>query len=279
MTSIRRPQCPAPADAAGAAVRAALGAISLAALLPGCGGGTVYMGEQAPFAGCERKAAAPPAALGLSSFYTKYLDGYGTPVLSSAKVSDQALVRACRITGEMFSARPDLRKATAGNRLRVVVLGTTERTTEIPEYADLNQAFPNQNWDQRRGLTATLVRPVASVAEENLLCLDGDVYRGQSTLPWTLGYAIRELGIADLDAQFESHLQSAYQYAMNAGLWAGSDAAVDQHEYWAAGAQAWFGGNTGSPANSREALLAYDAGLAALLADWLPAVSWHSGCY
>ena len=243
------------------------------------GGKTEYMGEQAPFAGCEQTPTAPPAALGLDPFYAKYLDGYGSPVLSSASVQDEALVRACRITGEMLSARADLRKALAANHLRVAVLATSEHTTEIPEYSDLNSAFPNTSWDQIRGIGATRARPVASAGEENLLCSDGDPNKTQSILIWLLAYAIRELGIADLDSQFDGRLQAAYRSAMNAGLWANTLAATDAPTYFAEGAQAYFGGDTASPVNSRDALMAYDAGLAALLAEWLPAISWHASCY
>ena len=59
-----------------------------------------------------------------------------------------------------------------------------EVTTDIPEHAHLkNDPFTNWDdpltpWDERtRGLGGTLRRPVSTVGEENLLCLEWDRYR------------------------------------------------------------------------------------------------------
>jgi hypothetical protein len=172
------------------------------ALLGGCDGGkTEHMGAHAPFAGCSTSPTVPPAALGLDPFYAKYLDGYGLPVVASAAISDHALLAACRITGEVVALRADVRAAMAANRLHVAVLATGERTTDIPEYADPHAAFPDTDWNALRGLGATRVRPVASAGEENLLCLPGVVYAGESVLLWALALALSDLGIVEVDKQ------------------------------------------------------------------------------
>lgn len=256
-------------------------AVLLAALAgaSACGSDTAYMGQHAPFAGCAQVPAAPPPSLSLDPFYAKYLDGNGTPVVSSAQVSDRALVEACRITGELVAARADVRQALADHRFHVAVLATGERTTDIPEYADLYSAFPDTDWNQLRGIGATHARPVASASEENLLCRSGDIYAGQSILVQMAAHALRDLGIVHVDDQFESAVRSAYTSAMNAGLWAGSYAAEKADTYWAAGTQAWFGANTHLPANSRAAVTAYDPALTVLLAQYLPDTTWRAGCY
>ena len=236
---------------------------------------TEYMGAHAPFAGCGPSPTAPPAALGLDPFYAKYLDGYGTPVVSSAAVSDQVLVAACRITGEVISLRADVRQALAANRLHVAVLATGERTTDIPEHADLYSAFPDTDWNTLRSIGATRARPVASTGEENLLCLPGDIYAGETTLVWVLALALGDLGIVEVDPQFRSHVQSAYDTATAAGLWAGTK---DADDYWARGVQAWFGANSRLPVTTRKALADYDPPLAALLSAWLPADAWRPSC-
>ena len=252
----------------------------LAALASACNGGqTKYMGSHAPFAGCDASPTVPPTALGLDPFYAKYLDGYGTPVVASDKVSDRALQAACRITGEMVSARADVRAALASNRLRVAVLATSEVTTDIPEYADLYLAFPGSDWNALRGISATRVRPVSSCDEQNLLCLASDAYPGQTILVQMLAHSLRDLGIVDVDAQFTDHVRTAYASAMNNGLWNNTWAANGADYYWAIGAQVWFGANTQAPVNSRAALVGYDPTLAALLGAYLPADDWHPGCY
>jgi hypothetical protein len=110
----------------------------------------------------------------------------------------------------MVSLRSDVRQAVASNRLRVAGLGTGELTTDIPEYADLYGAFPDTDWKTLRGIGATRARTVASAGEENLICLPSDVFAGESVLVWVLAQALRDLGIVEVDAQFESREQSAY---------------------------------------------------------------------
>jgi hypothetical protein len=243
------------------------------------GGKTKVMGEHAPFAGCDTRPTAPPAALGLASFYLKYLDGYGTPVVSSGAVSDEALVAACRITGNMVSLREDVRQALAKNNHHVAVIGESEHTTDIPEYADLYAVFPSTDWNVIRALGATRVRPVTSSSEENLRCLPGDIYRGTSALVEMLAHSLRDLGIIEVDSQFRSKVQKAYTSAMAQGLWSTTYATDDAEAYWAIGSLAWFGASTRLPVGSREDLVGYDAPLAALLDAYLPVNDWHPGCY
>ena len=243
------------------------------------GGKTLEMGSHAPFAGCAASPTIPPAALGLNPFYVKYLDGYGTPVVSSANVSDEALLAACRITGNMVAKREEVRVAMAGNNHRVVVIAENERTTDIPEYADLYTVFPNTDWNTYRAVSPTAVRPISSTSEENLRCLPGDVYEGDSALVWTLAHGLLELGIVDVDPQFAGEVQAAYTSAMAQGLWATTSATENVDDYWAAGSQAWFGASAHLPVKTRDELAGYDATLADLLATYLPANDWRPGCY
>jgi hypothetical protein len=251
----------------------------VAGILACDGGKTLAMGSHAPFAGCTGLPTAPPAALGLNPFYVKYLDGYGTPVVSSANVTDEALLAACRTTGNMVAKREDVRLAMASHNHRVAVIAENERTTDIPEYADLYTVFPNTDWNTYRAVSATVVRPVTSTSEENLRCLPGDMYEGDSALVWTLAHGLLDLGIVDVDPQFGGEVQTAYTSAMAKGLWAGTSATAKANDYWAVGSLAWFGASTRLPVKSRDELASYDAPLADLLGTYLPANDWHPGCY
>ncbi len=123
---------------------------------------------------------APPASLGLSSFYKKYTDAGGIPVVSSAAVDDQALLKAKEIILYMVSTIPAEKAKMIENKLRVGILGINERPTQLPEYSDLYTAFPGTDWDNRaRAYGATLQRPLTSNCEENMLCRqDIDLYKG-----------------------------------------------------------------------------------------------------
>jgi hypothetical protein len=259
-----------------------LGAVALGLLA--CDGGTTqtmgsHAGSNPAFAGCSTKPTPPPAALSLDPFYVKYLDGYGSPVVSSANVSDEALAAACRITGNMVALRDDVRQAMARNNHRVAVIALNEQTTDIPEYADLYSVFPNTDWNAYRSVSATRVRPVTSSSEENLRCLTDDMYEGDSALVWALSFGLRDLGISEVDTQFGTQLQAAYTSAMAAGLWARTSAADNSGDYWAAGSLAWFGASTHLPVKSRSDLAVYDAPLTDLLGRYLPANDWRPSCY
>lgn len=55
--------------------------------------------------------SVPPAALKLDTFYKKYTDAFGIPVVSSNKVPDDALLVARDIINYMLLKRTDIRAA------------------------------------------------------------------------------------------------------------------------------------------------------------------------
>ncbi len=210
------------------------------------------------------------AAWQLSPRYTKHLTLQGFPILGSDAASDYALHEAAYLIQQMIGHRPDILPALAGNRVRFVVMGPTELTTDVPEHADLS---PKNYWDRRaRGLGATPARPAVSCGEENLLDLAGDPYPTENILVHELAHAIHEMAVAHLDPSFDGRLQSAYAQAREAGRWANTYAMENHREYWAEGVQSWFDTNRRNddqhgPIATRAELLAYDPPLAALLAE------------
>jgi hypothetical protein len=283
--------------------------LSLALLAGACDGGkTIYVGRydqtqgqdaQVPDAlnvqpsqdalvgPCGSGPGSVPPALGLDPFYSKYLDAGGVPVVSSSQVADLALVKACRITTYMLSARADVRGAFAATRQRVAVIGQNEVLTNLPEYADLytnpplGPLAPGTDWNKLRSLSPSFAgnRPITSTGEENLLCLQGDAFAGETILAYMLGDAMRTVAIDYMDLQFESRLQAAWMYAGSKGLWVGSRALLNPQSYWAIGCEVWFGTTTLEAVTTRVALTTYDPGLAALLSPYMPGDSLHGGCY
>jgi len=226
----------------------------------------------------------PPAELKVASFYKKYLDADGLPILSSEKVPDTALRQAKDIVTRMLVMRPDVRKAIVERKIRVAIMAKSEVTTDIPEHSDLNRVFPGTDWNKRcRGVGATLARPVCSGAEENLLGLPEDRYRGESILLHEFAHTIHEIGMAGVDAAFGPAVEKAYGDAIAKGLWKKTYAGTNAKEYWAEGVQSWFDANLEStPANgihneinTREELKKYDPALAALIAQVFPDDAWR----
>ncbi len=137
-----------------------------------------------------------------------------------------------------------------------------EFTTDIPEHASLK---PRVYWDRRaRGSGATPQAPAVSCGEENLLGYPGDPYSTENICIHEFAHAIHEMGLSQLDRTFDKRLMEAYPNATNQGLWKGTFAGSNRHEYWAEGVQSWFDDNRENDAlhnqvNTRVELKAYDA--------------------
>ncbi|KAI2502477.1 hypothetical protein MHU86_11983 [Fragilaria crotonensis] len=120
----------------------------------------------------EIVAARSPLDL---NFYTKMIDLNGFLIGSSSDVRDSALYEAALTVATMTEERPDLLQLLVDEQVVMAVIGKDQVTRDIPDYADLDP-----EWDVFRGLAATQSRPTTSCAEENLLCLTDDVYRGEN---------------------------------------------------------------------------------------------------
>ena len=245
-------------------------------------------GNDDPGTGGTGGLGAPPASLGLSSFYKKYLDVDGIPVVSSANVPDQALLNAKAIMQDMLSKLGDAKAKMILNKLRIGIIGKNEKPTQMPEYSDLYTAFPGTDWDNRaRAYGATKDRPLTTNCEENMLCQANDRYKGEEILTHEFSHAIHELGLRFTDPNFDSDLQAAFNNAKSKGLWTNTYAISDVREYWAEGVQDWFNCNLeASPANgvhnsinTRAELQTYDPMLYALIAKFFAASSVKHGCY
>lgn len=213
---------------------------------------------------------APPAELKLDAFYEKYTSASGYPVVSSGKVNDYALKEAAYLIDLMLAKRPDLRKAMVANGSRMVVIGATEFTTDIPEYQWLK---PKLYWDKRaRGLGGSETDPVCSCAEENMLAFEGDPYSTENIMIHEFAHNIHLRGLKSIDAKFDEKLKACYDRALAKGLWKGTYAGSNDREYFAEGVQSWFDNNRENDGihnhvNTRAELIAYDPGLAAMLKE------------
>jgi pimeloyl-ACP methyl ester carboxylesterase len=224
----------------------------------------------APPSGCV--VGPPPAELDLPAFYEQWCSVRGLPIVASGEVRPEALQAAWVIIDTMLAKRPDVVPAMLEDRIRFGILGEEQLTLDMPEYADLQEVFPDVDWNTRaRGLGATWARPLVSSAEENLLCLPSDRYAGESITVHEFAHTFLDHGIAKLDPGFLQRVQDAYADAMATGRWAMTYAAENAAEYWAEGVQSWFGTNLrSSPADgvhgevdTRAALLDHDPALAA----------------
>jgi cyclophilin family peptidyl-prolyl cis-trans isomerase len=213
-------------------------------------------------------------SLELSSFYQKHISVRGYPILGSTNVSDYAMREAAWILEKMTAHRPEILETMATNRARLVVMAHNEYTTDIPEQADMS---PKVFWDRRaRGLGGRLT----SCAEENLLSYPNDPYSTENILIHEFSHAIMGVGMRALDPTFRQRVRETYENAKAAGLWEDTYAGSNPNEYWAEGAQSWFGDNRENDSshnhvNTRDELREYDPELAKLCEEVFGDLSWR----
>lgn len=248
----------------------------------------VALAAVAPAVSAQRIDAArlivskPPAdvieRLKLSDFYQKYVNLRGFTIVSSAKVSDYALLEAAYLINDVLSDRQDILDALIANKVRFVVMACNELTTDVPEQSDMK---PAKFWDKRaRGLGPTRQRPVVSCGEENLLCYPGDPYHKENILIHEFAHAMHHMGLNSIDEHFDRRLKEAYDAAMEKGLWKDKYAASNRAEYFAEGVQSFFNDNRENDhdhnhVNTRKELTEYDPALAKIVQDVFGDKQWQ----
>lgn len=224
---------------------------------------------------------------GEPSFYKKCVYANGIPILGSEKVSDDAFCIAYDIVKHMTDSLTENQIATfLANKGKVAIMSPDEKSTDIPEHADLYRIWPGTNWNNYRGLGGTMARPVTSCAEENLLCLSGDKYKGENILVHEFAHGLQNLALYPTDNQLEFIIGKIYRAAKDKGLWQKTYAGSNQIEYFAEAVQCWFNTNRqASPANgvhneinTREELKNYDFAIYELLANYFPDTNWSPSC-
>ncbi|MEI6950233.1 hypothetical protein V9K67_23835 [Paraflavisolibacter sp. H34] len=211
----------------------------------------------------QAMVAAPPAALGLDTFYQKHADAFGIPIVSSRKVPGGALLMARDIVNYMLAKRPDVRQELVRRKARVLVMAQTEMETDLPERRHWKKPERNdprltpgerENYDKPGGIASLSDREywnrrargmggtVTSCAEENLLGYAGTRYYGENILVHEFSHNIMG-ALRTADPALHKEIETAYQAAKSKGLYKGQYAINTVAEYWAEGTQWWFWSN------------------------------------
>ena len=235
-----------------------------------------------------RRARAARRPRALDPFYSKYLDGNGIPVLASAAVSDdRAVVAACLIVVHMLRPRNDVRDAMISQQQRVAVIGVNEVTTDIPEYRNLYQMFPGQDWDGLRGVGATIDDP-GQLRRRGEPALPRRTTRSRASrlLVQTFATAVL-LGAGETPTStFESRVRAAYDAATQRRPVA--EHLRRRQTTSSTTRRAFRAGSTRTPTCRRPTgqtadqharrAEAYDPALASLIAETMPDDTWRPTC-
>lgn len=230
----------------------------------------------------------PPASLDLDPFYMKYVYVNGIHVISSWRVPDSALFKACDIVMYMTDNLPkEYRDELIKRNSRVAVMAKYEGTTNIPEHAYLKNDTAI-NWDVRaRGLGGEVSLPLTTCAEENLLCYQIDKYHAEDILVHEFAHSIHIVGILPINPAFNDTLKKAFDFAISEGKWKNTYAATDIYEYFSEGVQDWFNVNAEVPIadgkhnqiNTRDELMRYDKNLYDIIAKIFPLTDIQISCH
>ena len=201
-----------------------------------------------------------------TTFYKKYADANGYPILASAKVSDAAVAIVRDQVNYMLGHRPDIRDTMIAHGGRVVVMAETEYTVDVPEqrnwtvpkYLDprltpqeraryyepggLGSMTAAGYWNPRaRGMGGTLT----TCAEENVLGRYNTRYWGTNICVHEFSHAIMGAGIGNADPKWFQTIVDSYKHAKAACLRTANGYAGNTfNEYWATGVE-WYVGNGG----------------------------------
>ncbi|EGK02208.1 hypothetical protein [Dysgonomonas gadei] len=231
----------------------------------------------------EVKVTAVPDTLGIDPFYKKYVDAGGIPVVSSANVNDSALVRASKVISQVLSKREDVKKAMIAKGCKVMIIGEKEEVCDIPEYKEICDTPENiAYWNKRaRGFGGAPEHDFsASCGEENVICLSGDRYKGESILVHEFAHIIHMVGILGINPNFDNELEALRLKAIEKGLWENTYAISNKEEYFAETVQSFFDCNKYSAEpngvhnsiNTREKLKEYDPDMYNLLLQYFPKI-------
>ena len=239
----------------------------------------------------QQKVSEPPVVLQLDPFYKKYANAGGIPIVSSEKVTNDALLVASTIVNYMLQKRKDIRTELINRKCKVQVIAASEGQTDLPEYNDMKKPAKDDNrltddereaydkpggigsmtdsdyWNERaRGMGGD---DGASCAEENLLGYKEDRYYGENILVHEFSHTIF-FAIKKVDPDLYAQVEAAYEAAKSNGMYKGQYAINTLQEYWAEGTQWWFWSNFefydgDTRVQSPEDLAAYDPTLYHLL--------------
>jgi hypothetical protein len=181
-----------------------------------------------PASTSEPNVSTALTALKLSSFYQKYINADGIPIVSSEKICDRALQVAYEIVTEELSGPmgPDIRKNLIHNKVRVAIFSNVngEKLTDLPE--EVRYAGDSDFPPSRCGGGAVKDVPVTTVCDGNLLgawwaslgpreARFDSYQRRESVLVHEFGHTIQNLG---LDSRTKKLIEAAYKNALKQNL-------------------------------------------------------------
>jgi hypothetical protein len=213
-------------------------------------------------------------------YYTKFASANGVIVATGAKTGDEALSRYCRLLTEMIS-NEKVRAAVLADKMWFTMIAQSEQLSSLPQIDRDYGTSLNQRARGLGGLTPTIC------AEDSIMCLPGDRWKGDCICPHETGHTLYSSGIAKVP-ELSKRLTDITQKARASGRLANAYVWMDGNESgmmsW--GVQAWYDcaidGTMGayhSDINTRAELQKELPEFYQFLSELLPTDNQYEDCY
>ncbi|MCW5519251.1 hypothetical protein J1N09_05335 [Aureitalea sp. L0-47] len=222
---------------------------------------------------------SPPAEVNLNSYYKKYINCNGIPVIGSEDVPDEALEIASETINFLLTNLTQVRNKLILDGNYVALYPEGGSLASLPENFPISGSASTGSYTYGPDLRA------AASDVTSLLCKpEGGVGH---TLVHEMGHMIHLGGFRQLDGSFQSQLNNAYNNARSNGLWDNTYAATNANEYLAEAYTIWYGVNWIGPEGgdgvrndigTRLELQGYDAGIHGLLNANVNSLTNIPGC-
>lgn len=215
----------------------------------------------------------PRTDVGLDTFYTKYLNCSGIPVVAPDTVSNAALITADSLIAFLLDGLDEVKLKLIENGDYLALYGPGQGVSTLPEYADQPPTTSPGGYLPDKH--------IAVAAMTNVLCYTAPDNRNpeESIVAHELAHVLHLSGLNSAYPEFDQLVRDTYAHAISEGLWTNTYAAGSYTEYFAEGLQIYYGVNPkGGPAggngisnniDTREELQTYDPQLYSLLSTYL----------
>ncbi len=149
------------------------------------------------------------------SFYKKYIDAAGIPILSSSKVSDDNLKLTRKLILILLKKRTDIHRELVSNNLIIVIRSKSEKNSDHPDFSGLKGG----DQDEDSGLAGDLFASSTTLIAEDE---NGNVYI--NVIVHEMAHVVHHLGIATLEGSPKlNEINKLQKDAINRRLFVNSD--------------------------------------------------------
>lgn len=215
-----------------------------------------------------------------NDYYQKYASANEVVVATGENVSDEAVVRYCRLLTEMFS-NEKIRQAILADKMWFTMIDEKEQLSSLPQISKTYGTSLNARARGLGGLTPTIC------AEDSIMCMPGDKWKGDCICAHETGHTMYSSGIAKV-SELSKRLTAITSDVRSSGRLANAYVWQDGNESgmmsW--GVQAWYDcaidGSDGayhSDINTRAELQKELPEFYQFLSELLPTDNEYEDCY